>query len=71
MAANGNWTTPEAREKAKGRSEFSAQNRMYNIMLERDKLQEQIKTLDRQNEILIEEARALLELYPGLKFREN
>jgi hypothetical protein len=68
---NGDWTTPEARKKAKGRSNVGAQNRMYNLMLERDRIMEQIKILDKQNEILIEEARALLELYPGLLFRET
>jgi hypothetical protein len=68
---NGDWTTPEARKKAEGRTESNAQNRMYFLMLERNRIQEQIKILDKQNEILIEEARALLELYPGLLFRET
>lgn len=59
-----------ARKKAEGRTPNSAQNRMYNIFLERDRIENVIKELDSQNVTLIEEGRALLELYPTLKFRE-
>ncbi len=59
-----------ARKKAEGRTADGAQNRMYNIMSERCRLQEQIDALDEQNQTLIEEGRALLEIYPCLKFRE-
>lgn len=60
-----------ARKKAEGRTKDGAQNRMYNLMSERDKIEKVIKELDSQNQTLIEEARALLELYPTLSFRET
>jgi hypothetical protein len=60
-----------AQKKAEGRTKESAQVRMYNIYLERDKIESVIKELDGQNETLIEEARALLQLYPTLAFRER
>ena len=60
-----------ARKKAEGRTKESAQNRMYNIFLERDRVEAMIKELDNINVTLIEEARALLELYPTLAFRET
>jgi hypothetical protein len=60
-----------ARKKADGRSKESAQNRMYNIYLERDRIENVIKELDEQNQTLIEEGRAILQLYPTLLFREK
>ena len=42
-----------------------------NVFLERDRIQAVIKELDSQNQTLIEESRALLELYPTLAFREK
>lgn len=63
------WTTEEARTKAKVLTQADAQNRMYNIVSERDGLHEIVSNLNRLSKELTQEAVALLELYPNISFR--